>query len=316
MLTGYVHPDYAKSLAAYGTPREMPRCGGWVLERPIPDSPYRDAMGCYPLFACQDWSALQADLDDLASDLVSICLVPDPFGDYTEAGLHGCFPDRTILFKEHYVLDTHGPIREAVSKDAQRDARAALRQVVVEVCSDPSTHLDDWVRLYDCLIEKHDLKGIHRFSREIFLKQMRVPGFVMFRATHGLDTVGMMCWFVQGDVVYSHLACSDSIGYDLRASYALYWSAIEYFTGKVRWINFAGPAGTHRDSQDGLAKFKRKWSSGTRPAYFCGRIFQHDRYDELTKAAGIRDTDYFPAYRCGEFRASSAGQSLAHGANR
>lgn len=311
MLTGYVHPDYAKSLAAYGAPRELRRCGGWVLERQIPNTPYRDAMGCYPLFACQDWSGLKADLDDLASDLVSICLVPDPFGEHTETHLRDCFPDRMIVFKQHYILDTHCPIPEAVSKSAQRNARAALRHVAVELCPHPGRYLDDWIRLYECLIQRHDLRGLHRFSPEIFAEQMQIPGLLMFRAFCGQDTVGMMSWFIQGEAAYSHLTCMDAIGYRLRAAYALYWSAIQQLADVVRWINFAGPAGSHHDNRDGLAEFKRQWSSGTRPAYLCGRIFDHAKYDEIVRARGIAETDdYFPAYRSGELIASSAGRNL------
>jgi len=310
MLTGYVHPDYARSLAAYGTPRELPRSGGWVIERAIPDSPYRDAMGCYPLFACQDWSGLRADLDELASDLVSVCLVADPFGDYTEAQLRDCFPDRMIVFKQHYVLDTHCEIEHAISKGARRDAKTALHHLEVALCSSPSDYLDDWVRLYDCLIERHNIQGMLRFSPAAFFAQMQAPGFVMFRALHGRDTVGMKSWFIQNDVAYSHLACTNAIGYELGASYALYWSSIQYLAPKVRWIDFAGPAGTRDDSNDGLAKFKRKWSSGSRPAYLCGRILDPRRYEELTRARGVLETDYFPAYRSGEFRASSADRGL------
>jgi hypothetical protein len=310
MLTGYVHPDYAKSLAAYGTPRELRRCGGWVLERQIPNTPYRDAMGCYPLFACQDWSGLKADLDDLASDLVSICLVPDPFGEHTETHLRDCFPDRMIVFKQHYILDTHCPIREAVSKSTQRNARAALRHIDVELCPHPSRYLDDWIRLYECLIQRHSLRGLHRFSPEIFSEQMQIPGLLMFRAFRGQDTVGMMSWFIQGEAAYSHLTCADTVGYRLRAIYALYWSAIQHLAGLVRWIDFGGPVGSHHDNRNGLAEFKRQWSSGARPAYLCGRIFDHARYDEIVRSRGIAQTDdYFPAYRSGELIASSANKS-------
>lgn len=27
-MTGYLHPGYAESLAEFGAPRELPRCGG------------------------------------------------------------------------------------------------------------------------------------------------------------------------------------------------------------------------------------------------------------------------------------------------
>jgi hypothetical protein len=48
--------------------REIPNAGAW------------DGMGCHPLFVCRDWAELRADLDGLASFLVSITVVTDPFG--------------------------------------------------------------------------------------------------------------------------------------------------------------------------------------------------------------------------------------------
>src|SRR5690349_8434686 len=72
MMTGYLHPAYAESLSEFGRPRLLPRSRGWILERPIPACPYFDAMGCYPLFTCHDWSELPGDLVDLGSELVSL----------------------------------------------------------------------------------------------------------------------------------------------------------------------------------------------------------------------------------------------------
>ncbi|MBM3888816.1 MAG: hypothetical protein FJ388_06780, partial [Verrucomicrobia bacterium] len=72
--TGYRHPDYAAALAGFGRPLELPRCGGWILERPIPGSLRHDAMGPYPLFACSDWRGLRADLDALSNRLVTVAI--------------------------------------------------------------------------------------------------------------------------------------------------------------------------------------------------------------------------------------------------
>jgi hypothetical protein len=47
-------------------------------------------MGCYPLFACQEWSQLNADLEGVAGELVSLALVTDPFGEYDLTDLRGC----------------------------------------------------------------------------------------------------------------------------------------------------------------------------------------------------------------------------------
>src|SRR5690349_16611740 len=103
-MTGYADRMYAYALSEFGTPRELPHCGGWVLERPIDDVDYRDAMGCYPLFACHDWGQLHADLETLAGDLVTLSLVTDPFGAYDYEYLQICF-DVVIPFKQHFVYD-------------------------------------------------------------------------------------------------------------------------------------------------------------------------------------------------------------------
>lgn len=300
-VTGYTHPGYAESLAEFGTPRRLPRSGGWILERRIPGFSSVDAMGCYPLFCCQDWSQLFPDLEDIGNELVSLALVTDPFGEYDESYLRKCFRDVVIPFKGRFIVDLCCPINDIVSKHHRYYARKALENVSVERCHDPTLLLDEWVDLYATLIERHDLNGIKAFSRMAFAKQLSIPGIAMFRAISQGTTVGAHLWCVQGEVAYSHLAAFSPLGYDLMASYALYWSAIEYFADKVRWLDLGAGAGVESNGTDGLSQFKRGWSTGTRTAYFCGRVFDHARYSEIVKAKGVSVTDYFPAYRKGEF---------------
>ena len=66
---GYRHADYAEAFAEFGTPLFLPRSGGWILRRQIPDASRDDAMSCYPLFVCDRWSALADDMNSLAGDL-------------------------------------------------------------------------------------------------------------------------------------------------------------------------------------------------------------------------------------------------------
>ena len=104
-MKGYLHPGYAQSLAEFGTPRELPGSRGWILKREIPGFSFHDAMGCYPLFTCQDWSQLHADLEDIGNDLASLLLVTDPFGEYNTTYLNRCFKDAVIPFKDHFIVD-------------------------------------------------------------------------------------------------------------------------------------------------------------------------------------------------------------------
>src|SRR5437773_9419839 len=127
--TGYLHPAYARSLAEFGNPRLLPRSGGWLLERDVPGAGTRDGIGCYPLFACQDWAELQSDLQALATTLVSVCVVTDPFGSYDEARLRACFPDLVLAFKQHFIFDLARAMRTVISGHHRSRATRALRQV-------------------------------------------------------------------------------------------------------------------------------------------------------------------------------------------
>src|SRR5690348_16172695 len=135
-MTGYLHPAYARSLAPFGVPRRLPSCGGWLLERPIPDSDLRDAMGPYPLFACSDWSGLEADLASPGADLVTVALVPDPFGSYDRALLERCC-DRVDHFKDHYVIDLRETTGSVGTSHHRYYFRKASAMVSVEPCPAP-----------------------------------------------------------------------------------------------------------------------------------------------------------------------------------
>ncbi len=299
-MTGYLHPAYGASLAEFGKPRVLPRSGGQVLERAIGGTGLRDALGCYPLFCCRDWQVLGEDLADLAEEgLVSVGCVADPFGSHTPQLLERTF-DRVTRFKDHYVADLSSPGR--VGARRHRDyARQALRAMTVERVAEPARHLAEWIAAYDTLVRRHRLTGIHAFSSKSFARQLAVPGIVMFRAVREGRPVGAQLWYVQGEVAYNHLQASTDEGYAHRAAYALAAAAIEELAGEVRWLDFGGGVGTTAAGGDGLSAFKRRWATGTRPAYFCGRALDAARYAELSAQRGLGDTSYFPAYRVGEF---------------
>jgi hypothetical protein len=144
-VSGYSHALYAASLSEFGMPVELPRCGGWILKRRIPGWPNYDSMGCYPLFACQDWSKLDADLEDVGSQLVSLAIVTDPFGRYLPSYLQRCFRDVAVPFKEHFVIDLHASANTFGSEYHRLKARKKELKNSVERCGDPNAFLNDWL---------------------------------------------------------------------------------------------------------------------------------------------------------------------------
>jgi hypothetical protein len=298
---GYAHPTYTASLAEFGTPRPLVASGGWLLERSIPGQPYRDAMGPYPLFACRDWKALARDLGGIGRSLVSVALVADPFGPADVGTLRQCF-DRVVAFKQHFVVDLARPVAEAVSRHHRRNAQRALREVAVDWVQDPPAFAAEWWTLYQVLTDRHGIRGLPAFSRAALTRQLQVPGIAVLKASRGSETVGATLWYRQGDIAYYHLGAYTEEGYRLRASFALFWTAVEALAATgVQWLDLGGAAGSQRaGADDGLARFKQGWATGTRTVYFCGRVFDAEGYALL---AGPRtgSDDYFPAYRAGEF---------------
>ncbi len=300
--TGYMHSGYAASLAEFGTPRELPRCRGWILERQIPGTPYKDAMGCYPLFACKDWSQLHNDLEEIRKDFVTLTVVTDPFGGFETEYLKQCFEDIVVPFKDHFLADLRLPFDRFISRHHLRYARKASQRVTVETCSKPLDFLDDWDSLYRILIKRHRIAGIRAFSRQSFFRQLSIPGIVVFRATWEGETVGMLLWYTQRNHAYYHLGASSELGYAHRASFALFIYAFEYFRMQgLNWLDFGAGAGVQESTSSGLSSFKKGWASKTIPAFFCGRIFNHEVYLDLVGSKGSEADRYFPAYRENEF---------------
>jgi hypothetical protein len=300
-MTGYLHPLYAQSLSEFGEPLRLPESGGWLLRRPVHET-MADAMGIYPLFSCLDWTRLRDDLNGVGESIVSTVVVTDPFGDYSESLLADSFKDLMIPFKAHFVTDLSKPIETIISAHHARNARLGLKEVQVERCGEPLARLDEWVSLYSVLTERHHIRGIRGFSRGSFELQLKTPGVVCFRAAREGRTVGMTLWYVQNDVAYYHLGAYADEGYELHASFALFYEALGHFaTCGLAFANLGAGAGVGTMADDGLSRFKRGWSTLSRNTFLCGRICNRRAYDSLVALSGSASCGYFPAYRTGEF---------------
>ena len=304
MSLGYRNPLYTESLKEFGTPLHLPQCDGWLLERRIPSAPLRDAMGPYPLFVCSDWSKLADDLELMRGRLVSVSMVTDPFAPLSEAQLASCF-DHVSAFKDHFIVSLNKPL--AISSHHSYYARRGLKQLRIVRHENPdAAALDRWVDLYANLVQRHHLRGIKAFSRDAFALQLRIPGMVMLEAWHDERVIGAHLWYVEGDLGYSHLMALNEEGYRLYAGYALYWEAIrrsaELFGPSVQRLTLGAGAGIGAAATDGLSWFKRGWSNATLSVYLCGKILDPQSYAALAQTgASAARSDYFPAYRAGEF---------------
>lgn len=302
--SGYAHPAYMQSLAEFGRPTPLPASESWALVRPIPRTQRHDAIGGYPFFFCKNWNGLAADLDALAASAVSFSITTDPFAVLDPDTLSSIF-DLVMPFKHHFIAELSQPPESFVSRSHQETVRRALRKVDVSIASNPAALLQDWIGLFAFLATRHGISGLRAFSDHAFALQLAIPGMVAFEAREAAtgEIVGLDLWYVQDDIAYGHLVAFNERGYALRASYATKWHVLKHFFGKVRYVHLSAAAGISSEiaTDDGLTTFKRGWATETRRNYYCGKILDRQRYDELVRTFDAKDCVFFPAYRKGQF---------------
>jgi hypothetical protein len=253
------------------------------------------------LFFCQNWNALKEDLADLSEEVVSVGLVADPYGNYTQEQLADCF-DVVNAYKVHYIADLTKPLDTLGSKHHRKIAQSALEKMEVKVCEHTERFAKGWTKLYQNLSHRHQIKGIRAFSEQAFTRQLQMPEIIVHKAMYKGEVIGAQLFFQHNDVVHCHLGAVNDLGYSLGAFYALDYYSIEYFSGKANKLDIGGGTGIFRDEKkDGLSRYKKGWSTEIRPVYFCGSITSPERYSALALVNNINKTSYFPAYRLGEF---------------
>ncbi len=290
----YLDARYAASMSGFGSPLRLPACQGWVLEREIPGTGLRDAVGCYPLFRCRDWRLLAGDLAMLRDrGLVSLTLVCDPLTCDTDA--LGDVDFRP--YKDHYVVDLGALPDEPGSAHHRRNARRFLRHGIVTECEAPVDHLDAWCRLYDELSGRHGITGQAAFSRGAFETQLALPGARLWRAEIDGCIVGLQLWFLEGELAWHHLSGYDPAGYRWGgASYALMAAALHDLAAAGATTALLGSgAGRDHNASDGLSRFKAGWATGTLPAPMVTAVLDVAAYESLS--LGRTDAAFFPAYR-------------------
>jgi len=299
-MEGYCHHLYVESFSEIGTPIYLPKSKGWLIKRKIPGTEYYDAMGPYPLFFCEYWEYLLEDIDAFCKELVAVSLVIGPLEVFPLRSIREFF-DVFFEYKSHYILDTAVPIEEVISTGRRRDALKALNDVEVDLKISPDINLDEWCHLYNNLIIRHQISGIRTFSRESFKIQLAIPNTHYFRVIKQGEVVGGALFYLQKDSSYYHLAAQTEKGYEMQAGYAAMWTAINVLSKKIRWIELQGGSSQNDEEMDGLSGFKKGWANLEKKSLFCGKIINYPVYSEISKIKKIPKSQWFPAYRVGEF---------------
>jgi hypothetical protein len=290
----YASPAYARALGHVGQALAVPEWEGHVLVREIPGRQARDAVGPYPLTVLPPDADVMGGLARLkASDLLSVVIVLDPVRHPPIEAVTAAF-DLARPFKTHHIHDRRlgAP---AYAKHHRYEVRRAHTRVEAREIH-LAEHLPDWTGLYDQLIARHHLTGLHTFPAGHHRALADLPGLRAFGAFIDGILVSAHLFVTHAGQATSHLAASSSEGYAAGAAYAVNDLALERLTD-CETVNFGGGAGAGAgdDSADGLSRFKAGFANTRRTVWLCGAILDAAAYEALS--AGRQDSGFFPAYR-------------------
>jgi len=290
----YGSATYCATLTHIGSPIFLPRAGGCLLQRTIDGGTLSDLCGPYPWAGFEDWSSVGADLDALDGAVTATAVI-SPSTEVDGATLRDQFPDYVADFKTHFMLDLTRHYQASWSRSHVRKFRRHRPDFVVEAL-EPSRILEArWVELYALLGLRREIRGGAAFTKDGLVAQLHLPGVALFGARVGDRIVGMVSFIRSGSVAAYHLGAYDDMGYEFEAAYAIFPVAFEELANAgVGLVNLGGGAGIEVSDDDGLARFKRGWSTHTGVAQIGGRVLQRAVFDRL---AGASDARFWPPYR-------------------
>jgi hypothetical protein len=273
----------------------LPGAGGFLLARALP-GPHCDLANPYPVMVCDDWQRLGEVVRERRDDFVSATLLTDPFADVGRRELERDF-DFVRLLHRHYVVDLEKRPTAFPSRHHRRKLRTfgTARDIRFDLSPPSLAFLDHWSRLYANLVTRHGIRDFRVFSRDIFRRQLAVPGAVVCTAWEGSDLLGADWYFQAGAHVYAHLSAYSEAGYRYGISYPMMQEAIEYFRPRAACLTLGGVPVTGQHA--GLSHFKEGWSTHRLPSYLCGAILQEEVFRDLNGGRMQDPEGFFPGYR-------------------
>jgi serine/alanine adding enzyme len=206
-----------------------------------------------------------------------------------------------IFVQNNHVVNLragYSAVQSAYSaKNRQKLRTAARRGAHAQVADNPIGLEDDFFRLYEMTMERHNAENQLRFPLEYF-KKLFATGRVAVSAARapGAQCAAMGIFQLDGDFSYYFLSGSDRAFRDLHPNNIM-------LDAQIKWAAGKGMSALHLGggSYASLNEFKKGFANSEAPYYIRKDIFLPSVYDEL--AANWRELNpgieskNFPIYR-------------------
>ncbi len=277
---------YLSGLAHLGSVQTRAGAPFPILKRPVQATPHFDGLGAWPYVFVDRDDELEA-LAEAFGDLITLTLVTQP--GYRPRDERGN-PQR---FKDHFIFDPSRPY-PPLSKRTREHLRRAAKNFEFGVAGSRDAALEI-VPLYAELKRRRGLEGgFFDFPDAHFGTLAALPESVFFQVRDVHGPAGMACGILFGDwLQLLHIAVSDA-GLRQDASYLLMQGMLDVAAKEQRRLALGG---LPRQGDQGLKRFKLRWSNLIEPVYLSRFVNDPATYAELCR--GRERGRYFPAYRAG-----------------
>ena len=276
--------SYVASLSHLGEVAWRPSSPAAIIRRPVPRSDAFDGLGPWPYLWVNDPSDVET-LRDAFADFLTLTFVTQP-------GFRPHSQDSDALhLKDHFIYDPALPFPE-FSKRTLKHLRRSAESWEFDVV----TGFEDRLvlqTLYDGLKERRGLAGgFFDFANVHFETLARMKEAVFFSARDQAGVEAVVCAIAFGEwIVMFHNAATER-GLRSDVSYFL-MNAILAFAKRENKKLILG--GIPRGANDGLSRFKARWSNRSEPVFLHRIVNDRAAYNKLVR--WDQSSGYFPAYR-------------------
>lgn len=142
-----------------------------------------------------------------------------------------------------------------------------------------SYDVDKFKELYDSTMLRNGATDFYFFSKEYFLALLQTGAFLI-EVKQEEEVVCMGFFLIGEELAHYHLSASSEKGLKLNANYLLLEQGFSLAKEKGCSQMLLGGGRTNQ-ADDGLLRFKQKFSSLTADFYLGGRIYDMDKYQAL-----------------------------------
>ncbi len=198
------------------------------------------------------------------------------------------------------LKDYENPFQKEFSKSTRKRVNRIIRDgLEYEIVKSP-TDLDDFKKIYYSTMDRNEASDFYYFNDEYFDSLLENLGdnIVICRVLYEGKNIAMGLYFIYENYMHAHLSGTLSDYIRLSPAYLIRYAFTQW--GKengYHLIHHGG--GTTNSKDDGLYKFKKRFSNNTEFNFYVGsKIWNNEVYQKLVAIKGIKEeSDFFPLYR-------------------